>query len=308
MNKPRFTFLLPAYKICFLKDALKSILAQIYGDFRVVVSDDASPEPLKEIVDSFVDERISYRRNATNLGTTRLVQHWNLLLDSCDSDYVIIASDDDLYRPNFLEQIDALIREYPEANILRAAACIIDQDGKVSRTEKSAPQWLTASDFLGFMINSDSVLCIGNYVFKTSALKAMGGFISFPLGWKSDSATELLMAQNGIPSTGEVLFSFRMSGLNISSRNEPNREKDRAKLEALIAFDDWATTHLPAEVLKPNQAGLRNRLEGEARSYIWTLSSSEFRSLFSKFKREHWFRSTRNRLSFLLCRLRSHYA
>ena len=62
MIAPSFSFLLPAYRIRFFKDALYSILNQSYSNFQVLVSDDASPEPLKEVVSLFSDERVSYRR------------------------------------------------------------------------------------------------------------------------------------------------------------------------------------------------------------------------------------------------------
>jgi len=63
-----FSFVLPAYKATFLKEAIESILAQTYGDFELIIVDDASPEDLGSIVGSFHDSRISYHRNAVNIG------------------------------------------------------------------------------------------------------------------------------------------------------------------------------------------------------------------------------------------------
>lgn len=308
MVDTRYTFLLPAYKACFLRDALKSILNQTLGSYKIIVSDDASPEPLQAIVNSFDDDRISFHRNANNLGAARLVQHWNLLLENCDSDYVIVASDDDLYHPRFLEIIDALTHDFPEAEFIRARACIIDQNGETLKTEDNGPEWMSQEGLLDVLINPDSVLCIGNCVFKTSALKDAGGFVSFPLGWKSDSATQILLSQKGVPCSNEILFSFRMSGFNISSGVERNREKDCNKLNALIAFDEWMTHFIPGNVLERYRRPLRNRLEGEARSYLWTLSISGFLRLYRKLCREGWFLSSRNKVSFLLCWFRFHHA
>ena len=297
--------MLPAYRSRYLEDALKSILAQRYGSFRVVVSDDASTEPLKEIVSALDDPRVTFRRNPTNLGAGQLVTHWNLLLDNCASEYIIIASDDDLYHPGFLEQIDRLAQQHPEADILRTRACVIDRDGQVIRTEKGTAEWFSTGDFLNYLLQPESVLCIGNYVFKTNALKAAGGFVPFPLGWKSDSATQILLSRNGMPCTQDVLFSFRMSGLNISSRQEPECEKDRLKLTALIDFDAWLSRQIPAGVLEPCQRRIRNRLEGESRYYLWVLPFSGFRSVFRKFRKEAWFLSFRSQLSFVWCWIRT---
>lgn len=304
----KYSFLLPAYKTRFLKGALDSILAQTCDLFQVIISDDASPDPIQELVGTYEDSRLSYRRNASNLGASQLVNHWNLLLNHCDSEYVIIASDDDLYHPSFLERIEALTKQYPEADVLRAEACIIDQDGDMMQTEKCVTRWFSTGDFIDYLLQPESILCIGNFVFKTASLKAAGGFVQFPLGWKSDSATQLLLSGNGIPCTDDILFSFRMSGLNISSRNVPNREKDTAKLKAIIEFDDWLVRHIDTELLTSHLGRIRNRLEGESRSYLWTLSFNEFWRLFRKFRQESWFLSSRNKYSFFWSWIRSKYA
>ena len=65
----RYTFLLPAYKARYLREAIKSILDQTCHDFNLIVSDDCSPEDLKSIVDEFAgDPRLTYRRNERNIG------------------------------------------------------------------------------------------------------------------------------------------------------------------------------------------------------------------------------------------------
>lgn len=68
----KYTFLLPAYKAKYLGLAIKSILAQTYRDFKLVIVDDASPEDLKSIVDTFSDRRVTYLRNKVNLGGRNL--------------------------------------------------------------------------------------------------------------------------------------------------------------------------------------------------------------------------------------------
>lgn len=47
----KYTFLLPAFKAQFFEEALTSIKSQTYTDFKVMDSDDCSPEDLKSIYD-----------------------------------------------------------------------------------------------------------------------------------------------------------------------------------------------------------------------------------------------------------------
>ena len=66
---------------------------------------------------------------------------------------------------------------------------------------------------------------IAEYVFRKSALEAIGGFIDFPMAVGSDNATALLMAKNGIVCSGDFLVRFRYSGKNISSEGNYLEEK-----------------------------------------------------------------------------------
>lgn len=47
----KYTFLLPAYKGRFLDEMLRSIQGQTYTNFKVIISDDCSPEGLIATVD-----------------------------------------------------------------------------------------------------------------------------------------------------------------------------------------------------------------------------------------------------------------
>ena len=71
---------------------------QTNRDFKVLISDDCSPQNIHDICKPYLnDSRFSYRRNDNNMGSKSLVSHWNLLVSLCDTEYFIMASDDDVY-------------------------------------------------------------------------------------------------------------------------------------------------------------------------------------------------------------------
>lgn len=246
----KYTFLLPAYKGKFLDAALASIMAQTYSDFNVIVSDDCSPEDLRSIVGKYEkDSRVSYRRNEKNMGGKNLVSHWNLLLDLCDTEYCILASDDDVYSPDFLQTIDDLVKKYPKTDLFHARAQCINANGEVFKEDALYREYVNQLEYFEQLDFYSHIECVANYVYRTQALKAIGGFVDFPLAWSSDTATCNLMARNGVANTEKILFGFRMSGINISSQTNDNREISRLKFKACCMYDDFMDRVL--EQVKP---------------------------------------------------------
>ena len=67
----KYSFVLPAYKARFFREAIESILNQTYSEFELIIVNDASPEDLDSIVNSYSDERIRYYRNKEKYWWTR---------------------------------------------------------------------------------------------------------------------------------------------------------------------------------------------------------------------------------------------
>ena len=235
----KYTFLLPAFKAQYLEKALASILAQTYSDFRVIVSDDCSPEDLHSIVAKYEDERVTFRRNESNMGHDSLVAHWNLLLDLCDTEFCILASDDDVYDSHFLEEIDALTKRYPQVDLFHARAQCIDAKGDAFKEDALYKEFVCQLEYFEQLDFYHHIECVANYVYRTRALKEMGGFVDYPLAWSSDTATCNLMAKNGVVNTANILFGFRMSGINISSQTNDNKDVSRLKFKACCLYDEF---------------------------------------------------------------------
>lgn len=240
MNNIKYTFLLPAYKARFFEEALLSIKNQTYRDFKVIVSDDCSPEELKPIYDKVCgdDPRFTFRRNEENMGSKSLVSHWNLLVDMCDTEWLIMAGDDDVYDPTFLDEMDRLSEKYPKVDLLHARARVIDADGEVIKLDSAYDEYVSQIEFLAFLGKIDHIECVGNYVYRTSVLKKQGGFVDLPLAWASDAATNNKMSREGCATSVNFLFHFRMSGVNISSTGNESNQVSKDKIRAVLMFDE----------------------------------------------------------------------
>ena len=232
----RFSFVIPAYKSEYLQVAIDSILQQTYIDFELIIVDDASPYHLESIVNQYNDNRIVFHRNENNIGGKNLVSNWNKCIKYAKGEYVILASDDDIYSPFFLQQVDERIKDYPDVDIIRSRVNRIDSDGIITDIEQIYKPFMPFSEFV-FYWSKGIINCIANYAFKRTALLEAGGFVDMPCAWYSDDITIVNMSFNGIATTDDALFYFRTSDKSISWTF--NKETIRKKWKANGMFYQW---------------------------------------------------------------------
>lgn len=215
-----YSFVLPAYKVRFFKESIDSILAQTYTNFELVVVNDASPEDLEGIIKLYDDPRIKYYVNKENIGGKDLVAQWNTCLNLSKGEYIILASDDDVYHPRYLEIMNSLITKYSNINIFRPRVQFINEMGKIVGFDGYLKEEMTQLEYLHAWIIGWIGSGIPFYVFRKESLIAIGGFVKYPLAWFSDDATAFELAREGVATSNEILFSFRMSGENISTKKQ----------------------------------------------------------------------------------------
>lgn len=112
-----FSIIIPLYnKSPYVKKALESIYAQTFRDFELIVVDDGSTDESYSVAkSSLIDSGTKYQLiHQGNLGAS--VARNNGVAAS-RGDYVCFLDADDWWSASFLERIDWLIREFPEAGI-----------------------------------------------------------------------------------------------------------------------------------------------------------------------------------------------
>lgn len=231
----QFSFILPAYKKQYLYKSIMSIANQTCSNWELIIVDDCSPEDLHSVVKQFNDDRITYHRNEKNIGGTNLVAQWNHCLEYATGDYVILAADDDMYEPTFLQEIGRLIGKYPEVDLLRSRLLQIDEEDKPLWADGTFEEYQSKYKYLHDWLEGGMFTCIGNYVFRRTALVEMGGFQDFPCAFGSDIATPIALSHNGVAHTRDMLFKFRQSTIHLSD----DRSKYPQKLVAITQLSEW---------------------------------------------------------------------
>lgn len=215
MERHLISFLLPAYKAQWIKAAIDSILSQTYEEIELVIVNDCSPDDIRSVVKTYDDKRIRYYENEENIGGKSLVQQWNRCISYAQGEFLVLAGDDDVYHPEFAQECMRLAMKYPEVDIVRARTEQIDEDGHLLGVDHHFSEFISQIEYAYRYRIGDAFICIGNFLFRTSALKNKG-IVDFPKALGSDIATSISMSEHGMANTSSILFSFRQSSIHIS--------------------------------------------------------------------------------------------
>ena len=101
---PRITIGLPVYNgAATLEDSMGSLLAQTFGDFELLISDNASTDATEEVVRAVAtrDTRVRYVRQAENIGANG---NYSYVAQVARGEYLKWASASDWCAPTFLER------------------------------------------------------------------------------------------------------------------------------------------------------------------------------------------------------------
>lgn len=125
---PRASICIPTYNSArFLGETIESALAQTFGDFELVISDNASTDETEGLCARFKDPRIRYHRFETLVTQGG---NWNRCVTLAKGDFVALLHADDIYGPEFLDTRMRQFEASPHANLAFGAVELIDANGK----------------------------------------------------------------------------------------------------------------------------------------------------------------------------------
>ena len=222
---------MPAFKSKYLNLAIDSILNQSYKDIELIIVDDDSPQNLYDIVSKYKDPRIKYFKNDVNIGGTDLVSQWNYCITYAKGEYLVLAADDDIYHANFTSDCLELINKYPEVDLIRSRVSLINDAGDLIEIDGILPEKCSQIEYVYNWAKGIPFVCIGNYIFKTSAI-LKERFDRLPFAFGTDTISTIKLARNGVANTSEMLFDFRISDIHLSS----DKTKYAYKIEAITSL------------------------------------------------------------------------
>jgi len=111
----RVTILMPVYNgEQYLRETMESILAQSFSDFIFLIINDGSSDDTENIILSYTDKRIIYKKNDANLG---LVPTLNNGVELVNTEFLARMDADDLWHPHKLEKQLKLLDSRPDVGV-----------------------------------------------------------------------------------------------------------------------------------------------------------------------------------------------
>lgn len=217
---------IPFYgSVDYLKKAVRSVLNQSDPRWRLVIIDDHYPsdEPANWL-NSLHDDRITYIRNASNIGVSA---NFNKCIEYADSDLMVILGGDDLLASGYVKWALKAGEDYPDASFFQPGVTVVDENGEVTtpladfvkrllRPKSRFPVALEGSELI-------ESLARGNWLYFPSIIwrrSSLAGF-AFNNSYKVVQDIDLVMrlAMNGarLVVYSDNVFFYRRHRSSVSS-------------------------------------------------------------------------------------------
>jgi glycosyltransferase involved in cell wall biosynthesis len=131
---PRVSVCIPAYNGGdFIGDAIRSVLAQSFADFELIVVDDGSGDATVEVARGFADPRVRVEVNPRNVGQRA---NWDRALEEARGELFKLLPQDDLLEPECLRREGEVFDDPAQASVVLVCGArkIIDRAGRALMT------------------------------------------------------------------------------------------------------------------------------------------------------------------------------
>src|SRR5690625_1119963 len=128
-KKYRITVLMAIYNCApTLKEAIDSLYAQTYNNFKLVLCDDASTDNTYELAKQYAEkhDNIVLIQNEKNM---KLAYSLNRCLEYADTEYVARMDGDDISLPKRFDKQINFLYEYPEYAVVSSPMIYFDETG-----------------------------------------------------------------------------------------------------------------------------------------------------------------------------------
>ena len=123
---PRFSVIIPLYnKAPYIRKTLESVMAQTFTDYELIIVNDGSTDNSLDVVKTYIRDTSAISSLQYKTENIRLISQPNAGVAAARNNgvaashggYICFLDADDWWEPAYLEEMDKLIKEYPDAGI-----------------------------------------------------------------------------------------------------------------------------------------------------------------------------------------------
>jgi glycosyltransferase involved in cell wall biosynthesis len=273
-SRPRVSIGVPVYNgERYLAATLDSLLAQTFGDFEIILCDNASTDGTEDIARAYAtrDRRIRYVRSDRNLGAAR---NYNRAFELSTGEYFRWFAGDDVAAPRSLERCVAVLDREPAVVLVYPKTKLIDEQGRVigdydDRLHLQSPN---PCDRFAQLL-SRLGLCNAMYGLMRTATVKRTGLLGAYIGSDEMFQAELVLYGTfwEIP---EFLFFRRMHAAASSSMTRQQKtEFYRPERTRAVEMTNWRHLRALSRAVRRSPLSLGDKLRLHAylaRTVVWS--------------------------------------
>jgi glycosyltransferase involved in cell wall biosynthesis len=174
---PTFSVVIPTYNQAdFLRAALKSVLAQTFQDFEIVVVNNYSTDDTLDVIRRFDDGRIRVinYHNEGLIGAAR-----NIGIKASNAPWVAFLDSDDSWNSRKLEEVAKAIEAYPGIGLVCHNQQIV-REGQLGKTARFGPPSSFRGSVGDYLMQVSNCVCTSSTVVARAELEKVGNFSEDP--------------------------------------------------------------------------------------------------------------------------------
>lgn len=232
-RSPFFSIIIPLYnKQKFIANTLQRVFAQSFENFEILIINDGSTDKSVEILAELKDERIKiYHQENQGVSAAR-----NKGIELASGEFICFLDADDVWNPDFLNEIHKLITRFPDYRAF-AAAIEMEACGTVIPAKYSVKKEVEAGVYIEDYFEASklfSVLWTSSSAFHRSVFDKVG---NFDVTIKSGQDTDLWIR---IGEHFKVVFTTKILAKYTQDQRSLSRS-DQFKKETKIRYEKFKT-------------------------------------------------------------------
>jgi glycosyltransferase involved in cell wall biosynthesis len=216
---------IPAYNAGkYISFAIGSLIAQSYSNIEIIVSDNASTDSTREIVEGYMllDKRVRCLANETNVGYCGNIAR---LIEAAANEIVAVFHADDVYEPTIIEEELLVLNQRQDIAAVFTKYRHFEESCQEAKTEireawenmlpldaSASAYWGALDEFVSVLFEIGNPFCCPSLMTRKSDYLAVGGFSEkYPTNEDLELWVKYLQSGRMLAIVASTLVNYRHS-------------------------------------------------------------------------------------------------